>query len=106
RVGRFLRKTSLDELPQLINVLRGEMSLVGPRPIVGPEIEHYGVNAAVFLAVKPGMTGYWQINGRSEVGYPERAEMDLYYINNWSLLLDLWILLVTVPRVIMRRGAH
>ena len=106
RVGRFLRKTSLDELPQLINVLRAEMSLVGPRPIVGPEIEHYGVNAAVFLAVKPGMTGYWQINGRSEVGYPERAEMDLYYINNWSLLLDLWILLVTVPRVVMRRGAH
>lgn len=106
RVGRFLRKTSLDELPQLINVLRGEMSLVGPRPIVGPEIEHYGVNAPVFLAVKPGMTGYWQINGRSEVAYPERAEMDLHYINRWSLLLDLWILAATVPHVLMRRGAH
>lgn len=106
RVGRFLRTTSLDELPQLINVLRGEMSLVGPRPIVGPELQHYGTEASTFLAVRPGMTGHWQISGRSEVGYPERAELDLGYIKRWSLLLDLRILLATIPHVLTRRGAH
>lgn len=105
-VGRILRKTSLDELPQLINVLRGEMSLVGPRPIVGPEIEHYGNHRTTFLSVKPGITGYWQVNGRSTVAYPERAHMDLTYIKHWSLLLDLKILLMTLPAVLMRRGAH
>lgn len=106
RVGRFLRKTSLDELPQLLNILRGEMSLVGPRPVVGPELEYYGVNAPTFLAVKPGMTGYWQISGRSEVAYPHRAELDLHYINRWSLSFDLWILAATIPYVLKRRGAH
>jgi len=106
RVGRFLRKTSLDELPQLINVLRGEMSLVGPRPVVGLELTHYGEHAETLLSVKPGITGYWQISGRSEIHYPERALLDLRYIENWSLLFDLRILLATIPFVLTRRGAH
>jgi exopolysaccharide biosynthesis polyprenyl glycosylphosphotransferase len=106
RVGRFLRKTSLDEIPQLINVFRGEMSLVGPRPIVPEELERYGHGAAVLLSLKPGMTGAWAVNGRSHVGYPDRADMELDYVRNWSLAFDLWILLRTVPAVLVRRGAH
>jgi exopolysaccharide biosynthesis polyprenyl glycosylphosphotransferase len=106
RVGRLLRKTSLDELPQLINVFRGEMSLVGPRPIVPEELGQYGPGAAAFLSLKPGMTGAWGINGRSEVGYPNRADMELEYVRNWSLGRDLWILLMTAPAVLKRRGAH
>lgn len=106
RVGGILRATSLDELPQLFNVVLGEMSLVGPRPLIGPEIENYGDSRATLLAARPGMTGYWQVNGRSDVAYPERAEMDLHYIENWSLLLDLKILLQTIPAVVMQRGAH
>jgi exopolysaccharide biosynthesis polyprenyl glycosylphosphotransferase len=106
RVGRLLRKTSLDELPQLINVLRGDMSLVGPRPIVPDELGQYGPGAAVFLSLKPGMTGAWGINGRSDVGYPNRADMELEYVRNWSLGRDLWILLMTAPAVLKRRGAH
>jgi exopolysaccharide biosynthesis polyprenyl glycosylphosphotransferase len=106
RTGRFLRRTSLDELPQLVNVLRGDMSLVGPRPVVPDEIEHYGPDARVFLAVKPGLTGHWQINGRSEVGYPERAELDIDYITNWTLGEDLRILWRTVPSVLKKNGAH
>ena len=105
-VGRLLRKTSLDELPQLINVLRGEMSLVGPRPIVPDELGEYGPGAADFLSLKPGMTGAWGVNGRSEVGYPDRANMELEYVRTWSLGRDLWILLRTAPVVLMRRGAH
>jgi lipopolysaccharide/colanic/teichoic acid biosynthesis glycosyltransferase len=107
RVGRFLRKTSLDELPQLFNVLLGQMSLVGPRPIVPAELEHYGYEAAlVFMSLKPGMTGAWAVNGRSKVGYPGRAQMELDYIRRWSLLGDLAILLRTVPAVLGGRGAH
>lgn len=106
RVGRFIRKTSIDELPQLFNVLRGEMSLVGPRPLVGPEIENYHGRIPTLLSVKPGMTGLWQVSGRSAIGYPERAEMDLDYVRRWSLLRDLWILLLTPPAVLIRRGAH
>jgi exopolysaccharide biosynthesis polyprenyl glycosylphosphotransferase len=105
-IGRILRKWSVDELPQLINVLRGEMSLVGPRPVVGPELENYGDDAPLVLAVKPGMTGYWQINGRSTIPFPRRAWYDIYYVINWSLALDLKILLLTVPSVLLRRGAH
>ena len=85
RVGGFLRRTSLDELPQLFNVLLGDMSLVGPRPVVPDEILHYGADARVFLAVKPGLTGHWQVSGRSDVAYPERAQLDIDYINNWGL---------------------
>jgi lipopolysaccharide/colanic/teichoic acid biosynthesis glycosyltransferase len=105
-VGRFLRRTSLDELPQLINVLRGEMSLVGPRPIVPEEIDRYGHGAPAFLSIQPGITGAWQINGRSHVGYPERADMELEYVRNWSLRGDVVILLKTVPAVLGGRGAH
>ena len=106
RSGRFLRKTSLDELPQLVNVLRGEMSLVGPRPLVGPELGNYRGRVPTLLSVKPGMTGRWQISGRSRVSYPERAEMDLEYVRNWSFLGDLWILSLTPFAVFVRRGAH
>lgn len=106
RSGRFLRKTSLDELPQLFNVLRGEMSLVGPRPLVGPELENYSGRVPTLLSVKPGITGPWQISGRSRVTYPERAEIDLEYVRNWSFLGDLWILASTPPAVLLRRGAH
>ncbi|HUK20975.1 MAG TPA: exopolysaccharide biosynthesis polyprenyl glycosylphosphotransferase [Gemmatimonadales bacterium] len=106
RVGRLLRKTSIDELPQLFNVLRGDMSLVGPRPIVKEEIDEYGHGAPAFLSLKPGITGAWQIQGRSNVGYPVRANMELEYVRNWSLGRDLWILLNTVPAVLLQRGAH
>jgi len=105
-LGRFLRRSSLDELPQLFNVLRGEMSLVGPRPVVEPELEMYRGHIPTFLSVKPGVTGLWQISGRSNIQFPERAELDLQYVRQWSLLEDIWILLMTVPAVLWRRGAH
>lgn len=106
RVGRFLRKTSLDELPQLFNVIRGEMSLVGPRPLVGPELENYGGLVPTLLSVKPGMTGLWQVSGRSSIPFPERAEVDLEYVRTWSFLGDLWILTLTPAAVLLRKGAH
>ena len=106
RIGRFLRRTSLDELPQLWNVLKGEMSLVGPRPIVPDEIRHYNGEASLLLTLKPGITGAWQVNGRSTLQYPERATVELEYVEQWSLLSDLWILLRTIPTVLTRRGAH
>lgn len=106
KVGRFLRKTSLDELPQLLNVVKGDMSLVGPRPIVPQELEQYGAAAPVFLSLKPGITGAWQVDGRSLVGYPDRADMEVEYVRTWSLGRDLMILLRTVPAVALRRGAH
>ncbi len=105
-VGRFLRRTSLDEIPQLLNVLLGHMSLVGPRPVVPDEITHYGSDARVFLAVKPGVTGLWQVNGRSDVAYPKRAQLDIDYITNWTLGKDLEILVGTASAVLRRRGAH
>ena len=105
RVGRFLRRWSLDEIPQLLNVLRGEMSLVGPRPIVESEIPHYGDQISIYLAANPGVSGLWQISGRSKVGYRLRAEMDAHYVQSWSLGLDLYIVLRTVPAVVSRVGA-
>ncbi|MGF9856552.1 sugar transferase [Priestia endophytica] len=105
-VGRILRKTSLDELPQLINVLKGDMSLVGPRPVIQEELKEYNARLADFLAVKPGVTGYWQICGRSDVGYPERAELEFYYIDHYGIKLDTKILIGTVLLVITRRGAY
>lgn len=105
-VGRFLRRTSLDELPQLINVLRGEMSLVGPRPIVPEELDQYGHGAPVFLSLRPGMTGAWQINGRSRVGYPHRADIEIEYVRNWSLARDVSILFRTIPAVMTHDGAY
>lgn len=106
QVGAFLRKTSLDELPQLANVLLGTMSLVGPRPIVQAEICRYGDIYAVYKQVRPGMTGYWQANGRSDTTYDERVGMDHFYITNWSPWLDLVILLQTVRVVVKGKGAY
>lgn len=105
RVGSFLRKTSLDELPQLINILKGDMSIVGPRPIVEKEIEKYGGYAEEVFSVLPGLTGYWQANGRSDTTYEQRVQMDMYYINNRSLLLDFKIILKTFISVIKKEGA-
>ena len=99
RVGRFLRRTSLDELPQLFNVLSGEMSLVGPRPVVEAELEHYRGSERLLLSVRPGMTGAWAVNGRHHVGYPARAELELRYVRGWSLRRDLRILAGTVGAV-------
>ena len=106
-LGGFLRATSLDELPQLFNVLIGEMSLVGPRPIVPPEAVHYGDSAMLFMSAKPGMTGHWQVSGRSEIAeYEKRVELDLEYIRDQSFGKDLEILLRTVPAVLRRKGAN
>ena len=105
RVGKFLRKTSLDELPQLLNVLRGEMSLVGPRPIVALEATHYGDDIDELLSVRPGMTGAWAVGGRNAIGYPERAQLELHYVRTWSLGGDLRILLRTPWTVLTQRGA-
>lgn len=107
RIGRFLRKTSLDELPQLINVLRGEMSLVGPRPVVHEELDkHYCHSGrAAYLAMTPGITGLWQISGRSDTTYEQRIALDIQYARSQSLLQDFSILLRTIPAVLLRRGA-
>jgi lipopolysaccharide/colanic/teichoic acid biosynthesis glycosyltransferase len=105
RVGAILRKSSLDELPQLWNVLAGEMSLVGPRMITRPELEKYGAAGRIFQVVKPGITGYWQIQGRQDVAYAERVEMDLFYVSHWSLWLDFKILVKTPIRVARGTGA-
>ena len=106
KIGRFLRRTSLDELPQLWNVLKGEMSLVGPRPIVPDEIHHYNGEGPLLLSLKPGMTGQWQVSGRSQVAYPERAAVELEYVEGWSLWRDIGIILRTLPAVMAARGAH
>jgi lipopolysaccharide/colanic/teichoic acid biosynthesis glycosyltransferase len=106
RLGAVLRKFSLDELPQLLNVLRGEMSLVGPRMITAPELEKYGEHQQFLLTVRPGLTGYWQVYGRQEVSYEERVRMDVEYIRNWSLGMDLKLLCLTPWRVIRGRGAY
>ena len=106
KMGHFLRRTSLDELPQLINVLRGEMSVVGPRPIVPDEVEKYGEGYAAYARCLPGITGLWQISGRSDTSYEERVALDALYMNNWSVWLDIYIVLRTVPVVLGRRGAY
>jgi len=104
RVGRFLRKTSLDELPQLVNILKGDMALVGPRPIVAEEVVKYGEYYKILVSVKPGLTGLWQVSGRSDVSYPKRVELDVYYITHWSLWLDAYILLKTPREILLGRG--
>lgn len=106
KFGRFIRKTSLDEIPQLVNVLKGEMSLVGPRPVIQEELIEYERRLNEFLAVKPGVTGYWQICGRSEVGYPERADLEFYYIDNQSMALDFTIAFKTILLVLNKKGAY
>jgi exopolysaccharide biosynthesis polyprenyl glycosylphosphotransferase len=106
RVGRFLRTTSIDELPQLINVLRGEMSLVGPRPALPREVQQWSPDVHGRLRVQPGITGMWQVSGRSDSSFDDYQRLDLYYVDNWSLSTDLSILLRTVPAVLSSRGAH
>ncbi|HUC20574.1 MAG TPA: sugar transferase, partial [Candidatus Polarisedimenticolaceae bacterium] len=106
KVGAMLRRTSLDELPQLFNILRGDISLVGPRPIVAQELERYGTGRPTLLSLKPGLTGLWQVSGRSDVSYDERVKLDIYYIENWSLWLDIKIIMRTIVIVLMRQGAH
>jgi lipopolysaccharide/colanic/teichoic acid biosynthesis glycosyltransferase len=106
RVGRLLRRSSLDELPQLINVLRGEMSLVGPRMITPEEATRYGKWQLNLLTVKPGITGPWQINGRSEIPYEDRVRLSMHYIRNYSIWLDLGILIRTILVVVQGKGAY
>jgi len=105
-LGRFLRETSLDELPQLINVIRGDMSLVGPRPIVQAEIVRYSAQITAYVSTRPGITGLWQVSGRSDVEYEERVELDSRYVREWSFFGDIMILLRTVKVVLCRTGSR
>lgn len=105
KVGEFLRKTSLDELPQLINILKGDLAIVGPRPVVANELKKYGTNIRKFLSVTPGLTGYWAANGRSCTSYEQRMQMELFYIDNLSFKLDVKVFFKTVGAVLNRRGA-
>lgn len=106
RLGAFLRKSSLDELPQLWNILLGEMSIVGPRPIVKNEIEKYGPYFDYYADVRPGLTGLWQVSGRSDTTYDERVELDVTYVKQWSFMNDMKIILQTVPAILMSKGAR
>ena len=105
KIGNFLRKTSLDELPQLLNIIKGELSIIGPRPVIQEELEKYGDNAQKFLSVTPGLTGYWAANGRSDTTYEQRMEMELYYVDNLSMKLDIKIFFKTILSVLKREGA-
>jgi exopolysaccharide production protein ExoY len=105
-LGAFLRKTSLDELPQLINVIRGEMDLVGPRPIVDGEVCKYGARFKHYCSVNPGITGLWQVSGRNDTSYRSRVAMDCVYARSKSLRMDLWIMIATVPAVLLRKGSY
>lgn len=104
--GAFLRKSSLDELPQLFNVLLGDMSLVGPRPIVWQELEKYGAARRYYLSIRPGITGLWQVKGRSDTSYEARVEFDRHYVMHWNFWTDIYIVAATLPAVLMRRGAY
>jgi exopolysaccharide production protein ExoY len=106
RVGAVLRKLSLDELPQIVNILQGHMSIVGPRPVVRDELENYGNAAVFYLKSRPGLTGLWQISGRNDISYATRVAFDRHYIENWSLKLDLHIIIKTVPAVCMAKGSY
>ncbi len=107
RIGKFLRRFSLDELPQFLNILKGEMSLIGPRPVTEEEIEKYYMEyKKIYYQVKPGLTGLWQVSGRNEIDYPTRVLLDVYYVLNWSIWLDLYILLKTIPAIITGKGAY
>ncbi len=106
RIGRFLRKSSLDELPQLFNVFKGDMSFIGPRPVTEEEILRYGENFNYVFSVKPGLSGMWQVSGRSDTDYTERVAFDSYYIQNWSIWLDLWLIFKTIGVVLTGRGAR
>jgi len=106
RIGKFLRKTSLDELPQIFNVIKGEMSVVGPRPIFEDQIDLYGKYYSLYIKVKPGITGLWQVSGRNELSFKERVVLDAYYVRNWSVWLDIYILARTVPVALFGKGAY
>ncbi|MER9540597.1 sugar transferase [Mesorhizobium sp. M0437] len=106
RVGAVLRKLSLDELPQIINILQGDMSLVGPRPVVRDELEIYGNSAVYYLKSRPGLTGLWQVSGRNDVSYDSRVAFDRHYVENWSMFEDIRIIIKTVPAVWMSRGCY
>lgn len=106
KVGKFLRKTSLDELPQLINIINGDLSIIGPRPVIADELEKYGTNKDKFLSVTPGLTGYWAANGRSNTTYEQRIEMELYYIDNLSLKMDIKVFFKTILSVVKKEGAR
>ena len=105
KIGKILRKTSLDEFPQFLNVLKGEMSLVGPRAVIDGEIEKFGLFKDAVLSVKPGITGYWAANGRSETSYEERVEMEFYYVSKNSIFMDIGIIFKTIISVIKKEGA-
>lgn len=105
KVGKFLRKTSLDELPQLINIINGDLSIIGPRPVIADELEKYGTNKDKFLSVTPGLTGYWAANGRSNTTYEQRMKMELYYIDNLSLKMDIKVFFKTILSVVKKEGA-
>ncbi|HWR36973.1 MAG TPA: sugar transferase [Clostridia bacterium] len=104
--GALMRKFSLDELPQLFNVVRGEMSLVGPRMITAAELEKYGANRDLLLTVRPGLTGYWQVNGRQSVSYEDRVQMDVFYIRHWSIAMDFAIIAKTPFAILVGKGAY
>lgn len=106
RVGAVLRKLSLDELPQILNILRGDMSIVGPRPVVSDELDLYGAAAVHYLKSRPGLTGLWQVSGRNDVSYVSRVAFDTHYVENWSFRTDLSIILRTVPAVLASRGSY
>lgn len=105
KIGKFLRKTSLDELPQFINVLKGDMSLIGPRPLVKGELDEHNGNHLIYESVRPGITGWWACNGRSSTTYDERLELEYYYVNNMSLILDIKCIIGTVKAVLFKTGA-
>ena len=105
RIGAFIRRNSIDELPQFLNVLKGDMSIVGPRPIVKNEIQKYGDSYRFYTAVRPGLTGLWQVEGRTETTYQERVAMDVRYVQTRTFLKDVWIVLKTIPAVLASRGA-
>lgn len=105
KIGKILRKTSLDELPQIINILKGDLSIIGPRPIITEELEKYGENKDKFLSVTPGLTGHWAANGRSGTSYEDRMKMELYYIDHCSFKMDVKVLFQTIISVIKGRGA-
>jgi lipopolysaccharide/colanic/teichoic acid biosynthesis glycosyltransferase len=105
-MGKFLRSTSIDELPQLINVLKNDLSFVGPRPIVQEELERYGDESGLFLHIKPGLTGLWQVSGRNDIDYDSRVKLDIYYIENWSIGMDMAIILRTIPALLFRKNGY
>ena len=106
KLGKILRETSLDELPQLWNVLKGDMSIVGPRPIVSAEVRRYGGYFKAYASTKPGITGLWQVTGRSDCSYDERVSLDVAYVQNWSILRDVWIIARTIVVVFARKGSY